>query len=433
MRCAKRALVCEYFITRRAGRTSHATNTALARASGTLAARGSRPCDAPNVALASPALSSINCSGTGNPTSLNLVEVVARQYTPAYTDIFPDLLSTAHPDSCSTLPSPSADFDDFFTSLVSFPMPDASGSGTPAQSQLYFSNVNNGLSGPDAPGLLLSPGHAFSGTGETARELPTFTTSRSPPPSQPSASSDAERYQGLCSKSPCCCIVRALGFLQQLCQSTASTSCTSSGGQDHYNDVTRPLATVHSIVAENAQIIPSVSKMLHCPCSRDGYLLSIISLVVFKILDWYAAAAAATSVGDGQASSTNFYAEHRPPRHLEPVLPSPTNTVASSSYPGGGGGDSDDEGRMAAQLVLRELHRVQRLINLLSQRLKCRGTRDGTTSTPSGDGDSLNTLSNREESMSSPFSATMLEQLELDLRTRLRALSSNTVDVLRRG
>ena len=85
---------------------------------------------------------------------------------------------------------------------------------------------------------------------------------------------------------------------------------------------------------------------------------------------------------------------------------------------------------MAAQLVLSELHRVQRLLNLLSQRLKGQPIGSSTVGTPNSALDGQDTPLEAESPL--PFSSKMLDQLETDMRNRLRALSLEIIDVLRR-
>lgn len=90
-----------------------------------------------------------------------------------------------------------------------------------------------------------------------------------------------------------------------------------------------------------------------------------------------------------------------------------------------GGKDSD---RMAAQLVLSELHRVQRLINRLSEKLKGKEPSEGVE-TP-------NSLASGQiprafSSPALPFSPAMLDHLGTDLRRRLRTLSLDIVETLR--
>lgn len=84
---------------------------------------------------------------------------------------------------------------------------------------------------------------------------------------------------------------------------------------------------------------------------------------------------------------------------------------------------------MAAQLVLSELHRVQSFINQLSMKLKMEvGKHGGGTDTPNSMG-----CENTFGKPTSPLSVMMLTQLEVDLRKRLKALSSKIIEGLRQG
>ena len=262
------------------------------------------------------------------------------------------------------------------------------------------------------------PEDTFSVIDEAISELPSLPKSLSLPERQDSTTSDAERFQfRFSSESTCCCLIGALGLLRQLFPN-ASTICTRSRGQG-FEDATPQLPTIQSVVAENEQTIEAISNMLQCPCSHDGYLLAIMSLIVFKVLGWYAAAARDTPTTDGSQSPSKSPSHHRRPSscHSEKVSPIPA-VVGSYCI------DGEDQGRMAAQLILSELHRVQRLVNLLSQRLKGQAMANSAA-------DGKDTPSDGEST--SPFSAVMLDQLEADLRKRLRALSLEIVDMLRRG
>jgi hypothetical protein len=93
---------------------------------------------------------------------------------------------------------------------------------------------------------------------------------------------------------------------------------------------------------------------------------------------------------------------------------------------------------MAAQVVLSELHRSQGLVNQFSQRLK--EPAQGCLRSPSAVMDSVtirkspnDSDSDRSNNIDSPFSADMLERLELELRQQLRAVWQETVDVLQRS
>jgi len=406
-RCAKRGLTCEYFVTKRAGRRHDA-----------------RPSEKPNVTQALPGSSSSTSSETRISTSPNIIQPSPRQHTSDYSDILPNFLSPADPASWSTLTTLDTDIDDFFGSPLFFPMPETSDPGILTQPHIDLRGVNNGLLDSNDATALLTPDDAVSVIDETASELPNLSKPRSPPNSRASTTSAAQSFQGFRSESPYCCLIRALDLVTQLFPN-ASTACTRSRRQD-YENATCQILTIKSVVANNEQTIEAVSDMLQCSCSQDSYMLAILSLIVFKVLGWYAAAARETPVTDDSQSSSKPHSDHRRHSlcHSEQVLQSPT-VVGSYRI------DGDDQGRMAAQLILSELHRVQQLVNLLSQRIKGHGMRNGAVGTPNSHPDGRDTLSDGESTL--PFSAPMLDQLETDLRKRLRALSSKIVDMLRQS
>ncbi|EME38895.1 AflR regulatory protein-like protein [Dothistroma septosporum NZE10] len=224
-----------------------------------------------------------------------------------------------------------------------------------------------------------------------------------------------------------CCLTVALGFMTQLC-ATASSSCTMPGS--HNGNTTLP--TIDSVITENRQIVDQIVKILECPCSHDEYLLTIVHLVVFKVMAWYAAAAREKpSLAEEINWTDQQSGRPRSRTHSEEVLRFPPSIDGYSS-------DGSDNGRMAAQLVLSELHRVQRLVNLLSQRLE--GVRLRNHVASSGSSSSLESIG--EDSVvgvslsataGSPLSSPTFDQLEADLRKRLRAVSFETIDVLRRS
>lgn len=303
-------------------------------------------------------------------------------------------------------------------------MPEISDPDMLAQPDFDFRSFNNELLDSNGASNLLTPEDAFSVIDEAVSDFPTLSKPRSPPDSRGSTTSDGQSFQGFRWESRCCCLIRALDLLKQLFPN-ASTACTRSSGQGYENAASQ-LPAIQSVVAENERTIEAISNMLQCPCSQDDYLLAIMSLIVFKVLGWYAAAARNAPVTDDSHSPSKSHPDQRRQSscHSEQVLQFPT--VAGSYCI-----DGEDQGRMAAQLILGELHRVQRLVNLLSQRLKRHGMRNGTVGVPNGAADGQDTLS--DGGSTSPFSATMLDHLEADLRKRLRTLSLEIVDMLRRG
>ncbi|KAL8718838.1 MAG: hypothetical protein Q9225_004083 [Loekoesia sp. 1 TL-2023] len=388
VRCAKRGLSCEYCVTKRAGRKHDVRSN-----------------DVPKV-TAAPRPSSSTSSELGALTSPNFIQPSSCQHASDYPEIWPSLLS---PENTAS------------TSPISFPEPDFSDLDILTQPFIDTEDADKGSLDFNGSAALFNFEDGFSIIDETASSFPILSKPLSLPTKRDSTSSDAQSFQDVLSDSPCCCLVRALGLFKQLFPN-ASTTCSRLKEQG-YENATSQTPTIQSVVVENEQTIEAISKMLQCSCSQDGYLLAITSLIVFKVLGWYAAAAHETRVTNEGQDPSESHASFRRDSSVNPeqVLHCPTVV-------GGYRIDGEDQGRMAAQLVLSELHRVQRLVNLLSQRLKGHGVRSGAVglSKKAIDGQS-------DGQRTPPFSATMLDHLEADLRKRLRALTMEIVDMLRRG
>jgi hypothetical protein len=182
----------------------------------------------------------------------------------------------------------------------------------------------------------------------------------------------------------------------------------------------RLLPTIREVIALNETTIEAVGAMLDCGsgCARDSYLLVLMALIVFKVLGWYAAAA--TRCGVAAADDSLACAGS----HSEMAVGGPESPVVTSYAL-----DDEDAARMAAQSVLSELHRVQRLVNRLSVRLQGTTSSDGpVAAAKEGPGRDYEETSRAE----GPFSAIIPDQLGLDLRKRLKALSLGIVEKLRR-
>ncbi|KAL5356065.1 aflatoxin regulatory protein-domain-containing protein [Aspergillus floccosus] len=292
---------------------------------------------------------------------------------------------------------------------------------------------------------LLTPGginphllseNALSAIEQAVGELPSFSKPQTPPNSR------FPTTNGFHLDSACTCLTRVLGLVGPLfphglgsCQSAKSISADAGNS---------PLPTLQSVIADNEKTLDAISSMLPCPCSHDGYLLALMSLIVFKVMGWYAAASRHTpSPRESSRSSSSFHSSGAG-HHCQPSEQVQHAPAVVGSYCV----DGEDQGRMAAQLVLSELHRVQRLVNVLSQRLKSHTARGGSSNsshsadgsggagagTPSGSSvDGSDPFSDRDRDLTFPFPPSVLEQLEVDLRRRLRGLSAEIVDMLRRG
>ncbi|KAF5853680.1 hypothetical protein GGP41_006468 [Bipolaris sorokiniana] len=124
------------------------------------------------------------------------------------------------------------------------------------------------------------------------------------------------------------CLTQATKIMQQqFHQSTLGSSNISCKllKQEGVTNAAGP--ALDRVIEANKQYINQVDTMLQCQCLNDGYLLTIISLIVFKILDSYGAAASESEVRNAKV-----------------------------------GAAEEDVQRIAAQRVMGELHRVQRLL-----------------------------------------------------------------------
>lgn len=236
----------------------------------------------------------------------------------------------------------------------------------------------------------------------------------------------------------CKCLVKSLDLLKTLSSgphcsvetglhdargadtgSSTGTDATAMTGEDSLARIT---------LRENEQSIEAVISILGCKsCADDGFLLTVSSMIVLKILDRYAAAA----------------------RHQSSSSSSPRASTPPRSASGGGGGldgscvmlgnmskpDAPPRCRASAQIVLSELHRVQRLVNELSPKLRGFGAAARNDLGYFGRGGEHHHLglvtTNDTEKKAPPLSPGTLEQVEADLRKNLRTLSEEIINVLR--
>jgi hypothetical protein len=161
--------------------------------------------------------------------------------------------------------------------------------------------------------------------------------------------------------------------------------------------------------------------MIECSCSEDGYVLAIITLILSKVMAWYAAAAGRAQINEEDGGSVTGRSSRSTSVHYEQVVRRP-EVVRNYHLKG------KDSDRMAAQLVLSELHRVQRLVTSLSEKLKTKTESEGLTTPSSMASGQIGTPA----ASALPFSASAFNLLEADLRKKLRSLSLNIVESLRR-
>jgi hypothetical protein len=387
-RCEHRGLDCFYSPSQRAGRTSSAAAAAAAR-------QRPRSPLTPNTTT-SPTPEAQNAPPNKAPTSRSPV------YGPF--NFFEAINSygddrTRDSDAAHLLGLDDLNFDTAMSDSMDFPMMDNFDLGSifPGQSNAVQSSPTN-----------------FDGFSSLIGNFANASLPTGPPPS-PFSMQDSDHTHFFEDKRPTfvrthSCFNVALNILTVLL-SSSPTACTQSLSRSQDS----PLPTINSVVAKNKVTIEAISAMLICPCSLDEHLAAVISLIAFKVMAWYAAAARDAPQSSSYSSVSSTSGESTVSSWPEQVLHMPT-TVGKYHL------DGADQIRMRAQLVLSELHRVQRLVELLSKRLENVRQRTDATSGTESTGIFEDTIS-----------ASIFVQLEADLRRRLLAVSKETMDILGRG
>ena len=413
-RCAKRGLICEYVAAKRGGRRhddrssingsdeiSH-NSTATSTINRTQRLLPPNSLFAPNSTF--PSTNAVPSPGVVHPSRVST--------SGASSDLFPSLLSPVDQSLSSALTDSITDLNNSFASPTSFSAPDLPNSDILDQSHFFSTGADISSKGSTT---LFDTSPVFE---DAMYDLLALSTPESPSTSRASTCSDVQGYQGPSEANEACfCLGRSLGLMKQLFPKP-STPCTTSTTQRLDKDTAVP--TIQVVMAKNERMIEAVGTMLRCSCSQDGYLLTILSLIVFKVLSWYAAAARTMPSSDDNSQSV--------PGSRTPHSPHSSSSEQMVQEPAVIGGyhlDGEDSARMAAQLVLGELHRVQRLMNQLSAKLNVQAAKSGVDTPNSlggGNSDSETTL---------PLSGLILDQLGVDLRKRLRALSLEIVKGLR--
>ncbi|KAL9609499.1 MAG: hypothetical protein Q9167_005733 [Letrouitia subvulpina] len=374
-RCDKRGLSCEYAATKRAGRPSHTSTQSAAKAK------------------------TISDDARQNSVS-NEVNV-------------PSPPSSYAPTSTNPMVEPSsalavgAEFDDFFSSLESFPWLE-----TPTHDILptpcYVDPLSNTMDSSSDSTFTLKKTFPTADNAYSNRLVQPNPSIH--PVSRYSITNRTENVSTLCTGSHCCCLKTALGFLKEL-STNSSKAYALQGGTGFL------FPPIQSVIAENKRVVKAIDKILQCFCSQDVYLLTVLSLIAFKILDWYAAVGRVASTV--RKTADGYKVNIRNPSNAL----SRSSSSSASQIAGSLGMDSEDSGRLTARMVLGELHHVQRLVNNLSARFK--GIEIGGHISASSFSDYY--CDNRG---AWPFSLTMLDLLESDLRKRLHAVSLEIVDML---
>ena len=404
-RCAKRGLSCEYVVAKRGGRKPTSRSNSDKRGSdvSNCATNAKDSVHLPSQAdWFAPSTSNL---GTNAPSPPEVMHHFPKTNISGSSDMLQDFFGPVDPTLSSASTDVGTDLDDLFTSPTSFStqMSDVNVFDTAFS---FPPGIDSSSNGPE------SLSDAFPGVEDAFSELLAHSIPNSPPKNQTSPSNEVQNSQeARVTDSPCSCLIQALGFMKQLFPSSSST-CMTWATQGLDNAIAIP--TIQAVIARNETTIEAVSTMLSCSCSQDGYLLAIMSLIVFKVLGWYATVARKTPGLQGPQAC-------RSPQLLssEQVFQDP---IFIRSYCL----DGADSARMAAQLVLSELHRVRRLVDQLSSKLKLQAVKMGR-----GGGMETPESSDLENEMALAVSTVMYDQLDVDLKKRLRALSRELINRLR--
>jgi hypothetical protein len=192
-------------------------------------------------------------------------------------------------------------------------------------------------------------------------------------------------------------------------------------GKGLASDDTR--SSTESVIAENKQSIEVASNLLQCSCADTGFLLTMLAIIVFKILERYTLAAR----GNGSRQRSDLTASEFDTSRISPYLKN--DTIQQH----GGCLNDVSQRRMTAQLILSELHRVQGLVNQLAIRLiSRRGAIEQRPETNCEPSFPFMTCFNDGMSTAA-FSASTLGQMEVDLRKCVASLSSEIINILRQS
>ncbi|KAB8304581.1 hypothetical protein EYC80_003960 [Monilinia laxa] len=303
------------------------------------------------------------------------------------------------------------EFDEFFNSPVNF-------SGSDTSENQFLGQGRSDIAKlliPNDSGLEPRPGKYSGELSNTAKTTSPNIWSLS------SSDTGESRASGSCS-----CLIQALDIMKKILANENMNSLQQSSGE-HATKISKDLdipfivPSAQNVVTENKQTLEALTPMLQCSCGEDGYLLMVLSMIVFRILGRYAAAALQPPIEDGEKgdrSSMSISTKEYKKR---------LNNIDV---------DGEESRRMAAQLILRELHRVLRLINELSLRLQAHGR--GSTS-HINEGFSVEKIFGWESktptlsdhlTKAAPFSAARFAQLEVDMRKCLNTLSSEIINML---
>ncbi|KAH8810944.1 aflatoxin regulatory protein-domain-containing protein, partial [Xylogone sp. PMI_703] len=379
-RCARRGFACKYLVTKRPGRKRNSSDNARGDLSEVQKLW-------PNHSDPSP-----NYQRPGSAAGIDSHSI---------SDTYSDVLT---PSLASTLPEISSEFDKFgdaFTESFDLGTPETinfTEECNDIERLLMLDTIDYGI---DSAMLSLD----YQSMSQASFSFPNVE------PLLAGHASVTSIMDSICN-STCNCLTVALELLRLSSSTPTVCSLTNSPGNGTAKPNTSHNSTCSApgVITENKETIEAISNVLQCTCAEDAYILIIMSMIVFKILGKYAAAVAQKPTGE-------LTEKHD--------LPSKNPSLLSHCYP-----YEQENQRKNAQLILSELHYVQRFVKQLSPKLKARGI--GGSMFGAKDVAGCNMTSDTETTTVA-VSATTLDQIEIDLRRCLNSLSSGIISMLRKS
>ncbi|OAQ59466.2 aflatoxin regulatory protein domain-containing protein [Pochonia chlamydosporia 170] len=242
-------------------------------------------------------------------------------------------------------------------------------------------------------------------------------------PMQSSSSKNGDTRSEL--STGCRCMALAVGLLHKLFSPESPSSISGNSVSVSSDGALGSNLPTLTLLERNKETIEAVSNMLQCSCAETGYLTTMLSIIVFKVLELYAVAVRQVHHGP------SFECTESP---LGGAWSTPMATRSIRRF-GTDSSSSDDEvsKRTSAQLILGELHHVQGIMNQLALRFNAHGERGALEQDLDSSCESLTSPPLLTDSCrpTETFSAATLGQIEADLRRGLTTLSSDIITRLR--
>jgi hypothetical protein len=180
-------------------------------------------------------------------------------------------------------------------------------------------------------------------------------------------------------------------------------------------------------IRHGKEVIKSLNDLLDCHCMRDGYCLTIVALVVLRLLESYATLIGRSTL-NRQTMSPLVHSRAPPSPRTQSaasiMLPAQLFEYRSTVHDPAL--DMIDSQRATAKSVLAELHGVRQLIERVFVMVRTindeKRTSHENTAGSGGFGDDL----------SLALSSTTFQQMEADVRARLKSVLSSTLEQLKR-